>query len=268
MGWWTAWCKLFHVNTIVRESHSFELSDVKKKKTEKHFCDFLFWCLMSFHTIRSLVGHQTRDEWYIVIKAYKFAMFMILRDFIVYSVSAISLCIESTSTTNSMICNIASTTIHYHRFLSNRKFTDGPICIPSTLQHGIQLASFPAFALWLACTDNTRNGRAWRPERIHHVSDVRWMQVGCRGAGPKVNSGRQSARLSPSLLVETTDAVDNTAQPRWNLLAVGPHPPTSTQCCSRDEFSQAFPFFTALPLPCITVTQTEKQETGQAWERG
>ena len=151
---------------------------------------------------------------------------MILRDYIVYCVSALSLHIESTST-NSMICNVASTTIHYHRFLSNKKFIDGPICIPSTLQHGIQLASFPVFALWFACIDNnTRNGRAGRPGRIHGVSDVRWMQVGCRGVRPIVDSASQSARLSASPLVETPDAVDNTAQPCLNLLAVGPHPLT------------------------------------------
>ena len=39
------------------------------------------------------------DEWYAVIKLYKFNVFEVLRDFcvIIYSVSALSLCIVSTS---------------------------------------------------------------------------------------------------------------------------------------------------------------------------
>jgi len=32
-----------------------------------------------------------------------------------------------------------------------------------------------------------------RPERIHHVTDIRWMRGGCRGGGPIVDlAGPQS----------------------------------------------------------------------------
>jgi len=40
MGWSTTWkCYklLFHVKTIVKESHNFELAHLKKKKERKHF---------------------------------------------------------------------------------------------------------------------------------------------------------------------------------------------------------------------------------------
>ena len=69
------------------------------------------------------------------------------------------------------------------------------------------------------------------------------------GTGPIVDSVSldqfivQRLGLSASLLVETLNTVDNSTQVCLNLFAVGPHPPTSTRCHSRDEFSQAFPNF-------------------------
>ena len=53
-----------------------------------------------------------KDEWYIVIKAYKFTDFEILRDFfvlIIHSVSELSLHIEST---DSLIAQVSRTTAH------------------------------------------------------------------------------------------------------------------------------------------------------------
>ena len=49
--------------------------------------DFLFSTfVMLFHATRCVIGHEVlKNEWYIVIKAYKFTVFEILRDFFVLS---------------------------------------------------------------------------------------------------------------------------------------------------------------------------------------
>jgi len=54
--------------------------------------------------------------------------------------------------------------------------------------------AYPVFALQFALTVYGREAKdAEGLGSIHHVSDVRWMQGGCRGAGPVVNSvGLQS----------------------------------------------------------------------------
>ena len=69
---------------------------------------------------------------------------------------------------------------------SKRKFEDKKCAII--------VASFPGLPCSfcsLVCVDNNiwmlRSGEEWgRPGIIHHVSGVRWMQGGLRGAGPVV----------------------------------------------------------------------------------
>ena len=58
----------------------------KKKKKENHFgCLVIFWFVtfaMLFHATGHIVHNETlKDEGYVVIKAYKFTVFEILRDF-------------------------------------------------------------------------------------------------------------------------------------------------------------------------------------------
>ena len=88
------------VKTIVKESHSFEVACLKKKKKERKTIwmsgDFLVrYFHDAFCTSRHVVGHEAlENEWYIVIfiRAYKFTIFEILREFFVLA----SLHIEST----------------------------------------------------------------------------------------------------------------------------------------------------------------------------
>ena len=55
-------------------------------------------------------------------------------------------------------------------------------------------------------------------------------------------------------------------------LVDGQRPPyvhlASTRRHSRDRFSQAFPVFRVLPLPCIILNENRRTKTGEAWERG
>jgi len=66
-------CCCFCAETIVKESPSFELARLNKKKKEKHFghlVTFRFGTFtMLFHTTRHVVGHEVlKNAWYIVIK--------------------------------------------------------------------------------------------------------------------------------------------------------------------------------------------------------
>ena len=96
---------LFCAETIQIDSCNFELSCLKMKKEDKHFgCLASLWLgtsSMSFHSTRSLVGHETlEDERHVVIKAqYKLIVLRFLC-IIVYCMPAQSLHREST---NSMI---------------------------------------------------------------------------------------------------------------------------------------------------------------------
>ena len=73
----------------MRGSRSNELARLKKKKKErkkeKHLARFVSSWFGTFAMLSrasgSLVGHE--DEWYVVIKAYKLAVFEILGDFFV-----------------------------------------------------------------------------------------------------------------------------------------------------------------------------------------
>ena len=77
---------LFCAKTIVKESHKFELAHLKKKK-EKHFGrPATFWFgtfAMLFSATGCVVIKTLEDEWHTVIKAYKFTISEILRDFFV-----------------------------------------------------------------------------------------------------------------------------------------------------------------------------------------
>ena len=74
-------CKMlqFCVKTNMKELHHFELACLKKKR------------LFGFFIMKTL-----KDERHVVIKAYKFPVFEILRDFFVLLYTALFLCTEST----------------------------------------------------------------------------------------------------------------------------------------------------------------------------
>ena len=89
MGWYTLQYKmlLFCVKPIVKDSRNFELVCLNKKKKErKHFGRLATFWFGTFSTTRCVVGHEAlKNEWYVVIKAYKFTVFEILRGFFVLS---------------------------------------------------------------------------------------------------------------------------------------------------------------------------------------
>ena len=73
---------LFCAKAIMKESHNFEqahLKKTKKKKKEKHLLsgNFLVWYFRdAFCTTGCVFAMKTlEDEWYVVIKAYKFTVF-------------------------------------------------------------------------------------------------------------------------------------------------------------------------------------------------
>ena len=99
--------------------------------------------------------------------------------------------------------------------------------------------------------------------------DVRWTWWG-GGMAIVDSTGSQSVyrpcqlRLSASLLVETLDSVNNSAQLRLNLGPV-------SLCRSRDEFPQAFPIFclssTSLYcFQCKLKNKKKKKKNGVASE--
>jgi len=90
---------LFCVKTIMKEPHNFELAHLKKKKRKKKkkkkdnilavrrlSGSVLFQCyFMPLGNAILFIMKTLKDEWYIVIKAYKFTYFEILRDFLALS---------------------------------------------------------------------------------------------------------------------------------------------------------------------------------------
>ena len=74
----------------MKESCNFELARLKKKKKKKERKTFgrlaILWFgtfAMLFHATKHVVGHEAlKNEWCIVIKAYRFSVFEILRDFV------------------------------------------------------------------------------------------------------------------------------------------------------------------------------------------
>ena len=105
---------LFCVKNIVQESYNFELARLKKKKKKKKKETkniLAVWQLSGVVLLQGffaplymlLVKKTLENEWYIVIKAYKFTISKILRDFciIIYRMSELSLHIESTDSKQS-----------------------------------------------------------------------------------------------------------------------------------------------------------------------
>ena len=80
------------MKTIVKESRKFELARLKKKEEEERkkniwpvlqvLCLVLLRCFLTPLGVL-LVIQTLEDEWYVVIKAYKLAVFEILGDFFV-----------------------------------------------------------------------------------------------------------------------------------------------------------------------------------------
>ena len=91
-----------------------------------------------------------------------------------------------------------------------------------------------------------------------HKVDIGGMGPHSQFCWSSISSSSSWLGFSALLLVETLDAIDNTAWPCLNFLAVGPHPPyMSPWCRSCDEYSQAFPIFATLPLSYITVNTNQ-----------
>jgi len=69
MGWCTAQCKmlLFYANTILKESHNFELAVWRRRKKEKRFgCLATFWFgtfAMLFCATGHIVCHENTWRW-------------------------------------------------------------------------------------------------------------------------------------------------------------------------------------------------------------
>jgi len=81
MDWSNALCEmmLFCVKSIVKESHNFELTCLKKKNKDKEEIILMTFCFGTFMSLGVLFIIKTvKDEWYIVIEAYKFPVFEIL----------------------------------------------------------------------------------------------------------------------------------------------------------------------------------------------
>lgn len=54
---------LFHLKTIVKDTHSFELTDLKQEEDFGHFVTFWFGTFtVFFHTTRSRVGHENTQR--------------------------------------------------------------------------------------------------------------------------------------------------------------------------------------------------------------
>jgi len=85
MGWYTAQCKMlpFCAKAIVKSHAISKLAHLKKKHIV-HLATFWFSTfVMHFRITRCVVGHEVlKNKWYIVIKAYKFSVLEILRDFL------------------------------------------------------------------------------------------------------------------------------------------------------------------------------------------
>jgi len=95
MGWCTARCKmlLFCAKIIVRGSHSIESAHLRKPILVT-FWFATFSVMLFFCVTRSLVGHEnTKNEWYMYIKAYKFK----ICEIVIYCMSMLSLHIETTN---------------------------------------------------------------------------------------------------------------------------------------------------------------------------
>ena len=88
MGWCTAQCEMFCVKTIMKESQFWTSSVWRKRrrKKEKHFGrSVTFWFgtfAMLFVPLGMLL--MIEDEWYLVIKAYRFTFFEIWGIFLYY----------------------------------------------------------------------------------------------------------------------------------------------------------------------------------------
>jgi len=92
---------LFCAKTIVKESCNFELARLKKKKKEGKtiWQSGKFWVgtfAMLIGATRCVVGREAlENQWYVVIKTYKFTVFEILQDSLYYHilcVRAIPIC--------------------------------------------------------------------------------------------------------------------------------------------------------------------------------
>ena len=89
--WCTAQCKmLFCAKTIVKESQFWTSPSEEERKTltswlsgnSQYFYDRCFFALVGMLFFMKALKH----EWYVVIKAYKFTIYEILRDFLYYHI--------------------------------------------------------------------------------------------------------------------------------------------------------------------------------------
>ena len=87
----------------------------------------------------------------------------------------------------------------------------------SMCTHTPSLASFPGLPCFRSSVSIDSNTRKWkssekwgRPERIHHMNNVRWTRGGCLGVGGIVNSGlvhvMNASRLSLFLFLFCSSA--------------------------------------------------------------